>query len=63
MTKPKEKAQKVVTQVELVLEIDGEIFDNTGWLNDLRDYLMGEATTKFVNVAQMIVSKEEGDDE
>ncbi len=59
MTKPKEKTQKVVTQVELVLEIDGEIFDNIGWLNDLRDYLVENTGWIQVGVFQRLVDEED----
>ncbi len=59
MTKSKEKPQKVVTQVELVLQADGEIFENTDWLNSLRSYLEINTGWKFVNVLQLIVDKED----
>ncbi|KKL61201.1 hypothetical protein LCGC14_2197700 [marine sediment metagenome] len=58
MTKPKDKPQKVVTQVELVIEIDGELFENTSWLNDLRNYLVENTGWIHVNVLQKIVEGE-----
>ena len=59
MTKPKEKPLKVVTQVEIVLEIDGEIFDNTTWLNDLRNYLVENTGWINVGVFQRLVHEED----
>ena len=59
MTKSKEKPQKVVTQVELVLQADGEIFENTDWLNDLRRYLEINTGWIQVGVFQRLVDKED----
>ena len=59
MTKPKEKPQKVVTIIELVVQTNGEIWDNTSFLNEFRNYMVDNIGWKHVNVRQDIVDEED----
>jgi hypothetical protein len=58
MAKPEEKKLKVVTQVEMVLQVDGEIFDNISWLGELRDFLVEDIGWMSVGVFQRLVEDE-----